>query len=175
MAVQADITETEEWRDIPGFEGLYQASSLGRIKSLSRVVRSHQGARTLKEKILKQTPDNGYLAVHIRSPRGVVIRKRVHQHICATFHAKPQPEPDGSRLEVAHNDGNPVNNRADNLRWATPLQNTLDKFQHGTVQKGEQITGARLGLREVKTSFVRLWPRPLIPQDFHWPGAPGRI
>ena len=124
---------TEEWRDIPEWEGHYQASSLGRIRSIRREhfrLNPHgwpslfvSKGRALKER----TNYSGYKSVQMsdvtggRAPRSF----RVHRLVCAAFRANPENKP-----EVAHNDGIRDNNLIDNLRWATRRENLADKKIH---------------------------------------------
>lgn len=108
----------EEWRDIPGFEGRYQASSFGRIKSLKW--EGHPG----KEKILGQfIVKGGYKTVHIHHKNGKRKNYLVHRLIALTF-----PEICCKHFEGAtinHLDENPSNNFAFNLRWCTQAENNL--------------------------------------------------
>jgi hypothetical protein len=53
-------------------------------------------------------------------------------------------------MQCCHNDGNPANNRLDNLRWDTPKANCADKWAHGTMLRGEQIQGAKLTESDVR-------------------------
>lgn len=153
-----------EWRDVPGYEGHYQVSSLGWVKSVARAVPyvSRSGsimARNLPERIMTQTPDNGphaYGRMTVKlSLGGRAHTKLVHQLVALAFIG---PRPDG--MEVAHIDGNPANNRKDNLRYATPRENTADKFRHGTVLRGERVANAKLteadvrGIRECSLSVT---------------------
>src|SRR3546814_16009402 len=61
------------------------------------------------------------------------------------------PRPDG--MEVAHNDGDPLNNRLENLRYATPAENTDDKLKHGTLLRGNAVGTAKLTVGDVR--FIR--------------------
>lgn len=130
----ADAHYTDEiWKDIPGWEGLYQASSLGRIKSLERR-QPHRGGcapariQVRKARILRPgRHPKGYLivalcATHIGRPPKTY---RAHRLICEAFHG---PCPEGH--ECAHNDGTRDNNAAANLRWATHAENIADKAIH---------------------------------------------
>lgn len=121
----------EEWRDIRDWEGLYQVSNLGRVRSVSREhtrFHRHGGPNTVHRyngRVLKPGKhENGYLIVALsdaangRKPRTY----RVHRLVCAAFNG-PQPSPDH---EVAHNDNTRDNNAAPNLRWATHYDNIQD-------------------------------------------------
>lgn len=123
------IMEEEIWKDIPGWEGLYQASSLGRIKSLERRVWNHKGYKLKGEQVLKpckntyrKTP---YFYVRLSdAKRGLQKSLAVHVLVCKTFHG-PKPESiDGdSNINCMHLNGNSLDNRACNLRWGTHAEN----------------------------------------------------
>lgn len=106
----------EIWKDIKGYEGLYQVSNLGRVKSLDRVVeQKNNGSYTktlYKGKILKNhsTP-NGYLNVHL-SKNGKASWKLIHRLVAETF-LKKTP----NKNIVNHLDNNPKNNKVYNLEW----------------------------------------------------------
>lgn len=121
----------EIWKDIPGYEGEYQASNLGRIKSLCRKVQGINGytkkpfLRTVPERILK--PGRYCNSKHV----SVVLRrngigKPVHQLIMKTFVGEPPEE-----MEVLHINGNPTDNRLENLRYGTRTENILDVYYQG--------------------------------------------
>lgn len=102
----------EIWRPIPGFEGLYEASNIGRVKSLKRGV------------FAMPPHKSGYYYVCIRK-NGITKSMSVHRLIAKTFH----PNDDHS-LQVNHKDGNKLNNRADNLEWVTKAANIQHTFTH---------------------------------------------
>lgn len=109
--------ENEIWKDIPGYEGAYQVSNLGRIKSLSRVVKhSSGGTSRLKEKIMKPTK-NIYLYARLQKD-GKNYHLAVHRLVCGSFHENPNNYPC-----VNHKDNDPTNNNADNLEWCTHSYN----------------------------------------------------
>lgn len=117
----------ERWKVIPGYEGFYEASSHGRIRSLARVI-EHSGRRkTLISRILRPGPHrSGHLWVDLCGPDGHKTRQ-VHQLVLETF-VGPKPP----RMVGCHWDGNPQNNRLDNLRWDTQSANLYDAVKHGT-------------------------------------------
>ena len=103
----------EEWRPVPGFEGLYEASNLGRIRS-PRVV-------------LKQRLNNmGYPVVEL-SKGGRSRENLVHRHVLKAFCGGP---PTGH--ECRHLNGIPTDNRIENLVWGSRSENTVDQIIHGT-------------------------------------------
>ena len=124
---------SEEWRAIPGYEGLYEVSSEGRVRSLDRVIsctRSDSAGpfgRDLQGRELKQSTDRtGRLSVNL-SRNGRARKRRVHTLVAEAFVG---PRPEG--LEVCHGDGDPSNNRVSNLRYGTASENWADRKLHGT-------------------------------------------
>lgn len=105
----------EEWRDIIGYEGKYQVSNLGRIKSLSRIdSRGHKR----KEKILIGNPNTDkYLEVYLYK-NGEREPFLVHRLVAQAFIPNHKNLPD-----VNHKDENPTNNHVDNLEWCTKEYN----------------------------------------------------
>lgn len=135
--------DNEIWRDIPGYEGRYQASSLGRIKSLERMVACRGGYRKIKEKILKQhiRDQGGHLGCSLGKGCNNI---GVHRAVALAFIG---PVPKG--MEVLHNNGDPQDNRPDNLRYGTQTENILDVyFQGGAWRKLtlDDVSAIRFGL-----------------------------
>jgi hypothetical protein len=110
---------TEEWRNVVGFEGLYQVSDLGRVKRLDH----HRDGRHLCEKILKATPTgDGHLQVGLGADGAKVRKFTVHSLVLLAFVG---PRPFGA--QGRHLDDDPANNRLDNLAWGTPKDNAADR------------------------------------------------
>lgn len=109
----------EEWREIEGYEGLYQVSNLGRVRSLDRVVmKSNSVLLPVKGRILKPRPDNGgYIRVCL-SKNAIEIDYSVHRLVAMAFLSNPYNLP-----EVNHKDENKRNNCVENLEWCTSLYN----------------------------------------------------
>ena len=120
--------EGEEWRPVLGYEGLYEVSSHGRVKIVDRVVNGNGGSRFLRRGHLKRLATNayGYRTVHLAKD-GHKKSPAVHAVVLEAFIG---PRPDG--MVGCHNDGDPSNNRLDNLRWDTPENNARDTVLHGT-------------------------------------------
>lgn len=117
---------TETWRDIPRFEGIYQASNLGRV-------RGRNGVRAIGWR------KDGYGNIPLYRD-AVATTKLVHHCVLEAF-VGPRP----SRAHQAcHNDGDKSNNRLENLRWDTPAANNADKKMHGTHKQGEDAVMAKL-------------------------------
>ena len=111
--------EQEEWRDIKEFEGLYQISNLGRVKSLSREVRANTcGIRTLQEKIITSCKSScGYMMV-VLCKDGVRFNKTIHRLVAETFIPNPK-----ALREINHKDEDKTNNCVDNLEWCNRVYN----------------------------------------------------
>lgn len=111
----------EEWKDIDGYEGLYQASSFGNIKSLK--------SNLILKPILQS---NGYC--HIGLHNGKPIQYRLHRIIAKTFIPNPENKP-----QVNHKDGNRSNNNISNLEWCTASEN--QKHSYNILSKKPSVKG----------------------------------
>lgn len=109
----------EIWKDIPGYEGRYQVSDLGRVKKLGR----HEGVLKLKE-----PPAPKYISFHVRPED-----KRLSVHRCVLL-AFVGPCPEG-KDEVRHLDGNRLNNALSNLAYGSRYENMQDCVQHGRSRR----------------------------------------
>jgi len=109
----------EEWKDIEGYEGLYQVSNYGRVKSLQREIAYKDGRKkTIQEKILHTFISNlGYYHVML-SKNGVPKRYKVHRLVAKAFIPNPNNLP-----IINHKDENPKNNFVENLEWCTQKYN----------------------------------------------------
>lgn len=121
-------TQKETWKPIPGWENLYEVSDQGRVRSLDRIyVRASGQTVHNKGKVLSPAKYHcGHLHVNLRAaPRKE--KWRVHKLVLMAFVG---PCPEG--MEVCHNNGNPADNRLENLRYDTHSANLLDRNEHGT-------------------------------------------
>jgi hypothetical protein len=115
---------SERWLPVIGYEGYYEGSDLGRVRSLRRRTASgFRGGRTLKA---RPNPKSGHLQVHL-SVANIRTTKYVHQLVAAAFIGKCPPG-----REVRHLDGDTGNNTAGNLIYGTRSENNLDAVRHGT-------------------------------------------
>ena len=121
----------EIWKDIPGFEGYYQASTLGRIKSLERTaIRAKQGNLKVKEKFLSPCMINGYYFVRLRK-QGVGTVQKISILMAITF---LNHIPNGVTFVVDHIDNNSLNDRLDNLQVVTQRENASKDRKNKTSQ-----------------------------------------
>ncbi|WP_044476437.1 NUMOD4 motif-containing HNH endonuclease [Rhodococcus aetherivorans] len=120
----------EAWRPVAGYEGIYEVSNRGSVRSLARnVVRRDGNSYPIRGRMLKQTPTStGHLCVDLYNGNGRADRKmcRVHRLVAEAFLG---PCPVG--MEVCHENGNARDNRVENLRYDTRRSNILDKVRHG--------------------------------------------
>lgn len=130
---------TELWRPIAGHAGSYEISSLGRVRSLSRVL---PDGRRWKGRVMALKPVNsGHLHVRLTSAGNFML---VHRLVLEAFVG---PCPPG--MEACHNNGNPADNRIENLRWDTRKSNHADKVRHGTSAHGERNQMAKLSAGDI--------------------------
>lgn len=125
------MNDIEIWKDIEGFEGMYQISNHGRVKSLERFVycKSKTNPNRIKECIRKTGSDkDGYHIVSLKKSQKTYIRK-IHRLVATAF----IPNPD-HKEEVNHINGDKQDNRIDNLEWATTKENSRHRTRTRLTQ-----------------------------------------
>lgn len=126
---------SEEWRDIPGWHGLYQASSRGRIRGIDRTIIRRDG-RTIRvpQTVLKPgSLKYGHQIVGLYNSGEKKRSVAVHRLIARAFLGECPPGE-----EVCHIDGDPRNNSVENLRYGTRNENVKDSVRHGTHQNSRK-------------------------------------
>jgi DNA-binding XRE family transcriptional regulator len=137
-----DRYESEEvWKPVVGYEGSYEVSSLGRVRSLTRLVDCKGGRkRSMSGKVMSVSIDHrGYRRVMLQRSGERKLLK-VARVVCHAFNGGPE----GERNQAAHCDGSRTNDRASNLRWATNVENISDRAIHGTNLNGERHHQSKL-------------------------------
>ena len=127
----------EVWKDIKGYEGLYQVSDLGRVKSLPRIVNYRHGVRMTRGRILKPQMNvgTGYLQIGF-------LRKtfQIHREVAKSF-----IETTDYNLQINHINGIKTDNRIENLEWVTTAYNLQHARDIGLVNDyGENSTNSKL-------------------------------
>ncbi|TFD51976.1 hypothetical protein E3T46_07765 [Cryobacterium sp. Hh11] len=162
------MQSTEEWRAVAGYEGTYEVSDQGSLRSLDRSVVYPNGmvkpiaGRTMHPSVNKY----GYLHVSLFK-NGIGKTVTMHKLVALTFLEKIHDD----ATEVCHGDGNRQHNRASNLRWDTRSANARDALVHGTHPKarktecpsghpysGDNLIVTKSGGRQCKTC-KRDWMR----------------
>ena len=127
----------EIWKDVPGYEGLYQVSNVGRVKSVYRIINRNRGYVARKEVILKPCIRRRYLFVQL-SKNGKQKNFFVHRLVAMAFIDNPKNYP-----QIDHINGDKYNNSVDNLRWVTAKENSnnpnASNSPIGKTKKGKVI------------------------------------
>ena len=126
----------EIWKPISGYEGFYEVSNLGRIRSLERIVECSDGRkRKIKNRILKGSSySGGYSGVTLHKD-GCTKTANIHRIVAEAFVPNPL-----EKEEVNHKDENPSNNHATNLEWVTHKEN----INYGTRTERARETTTKL-------------------------------
>ena len=126
--------KNETWKDIEGYEGIYQISNTGRVKSYDKIYTFTANRSGIiysctvlrRGRILKLRHDkDNYPRVGLYNKKNYQKWHSVHRLVLNAF-AGPCPD----NMEACHNDGDPTNNNVDNLRWDTHINNMVDRDKH---------------------------------------------
>lgn len=119
-----------EWKDITDYEGVYQISTDGQVKSLARITisQSNKGKYTKKDRILIPEITSkglGYYRV-LLCKNSIITKFLIHRLVAKAFIPNPENKP-----QVNHRDGNKLNNNVENLEWVTASENVQHAFDTG--------------------------------------------
>lgn len=134
-------SEAEVWKPIKGYEGFYEVSTHGRVRSVERIVRGrNNSARIIKSKIKAQRINTaGYLSVNLN--KGNVYKTfRVHRLMAEAFIQNPNNLP-----IINHIDGNKLNNTIANLEWCDYSYNALHAHRTGLTSNRKPIKNVETG------------------------------
>jgi hypothetical protein len=133
----------EVWKAIPGFNGYYEASNYGRIKSLSRYVPDYRGFRLIKERIIKVNFNSkGYYQVSIYHPKTGKQKLKVHRLVAMAFIDNPNNKPQVNHINCIKTDNN-----VDNLEWCTNDENQKHACENG-------LKGSAIGSKSPRTNLT---------------------
>lgn len=138
----------EIWKDIEGYEGLYQISNFGNVKSL--LFNHSSYSKLLSNRLV----NGGYCQVVLYKNKN---RKAFYVHVLVANAFIPNPS---NLPEVNHKDGNKTNNNISNLEWVTPRENSLHAVNTGlrTVPKGkEHYKSKRINQFDKLGNFIKVW------------------
>lgn len=143
------MAEKEIWKDIKGYEGLYQVSNFGRVKSVKRKCKSIHGHRTVPEKIYSISLDSyGYPIVSLHKD-GKKKTRTVHRIVAEAFIENPLNLP-----QINHKDENKTNNCADNLEWCDNKYNLNYGTRNDRIKKTQQKPVLQL---DMDGNFIKEW------------------
>lgn len=153
------IPSVEQWLPIPGYEGRYEVSDHGRVKSLLRQNKvGRNKTRKTSESILKQFSDrHGRKQLMLIDSNSTAKNHRPSVLVALAFIGQ-RPH----RHHVCHNDGNPANNYASNLRYDTAKGNNGDKFRHGTLRYGNDHYMGKITSADALDIFHSMVPMPKL-------------
>lgn len=146
----------EIWKDVVGYEGLYQVSNLGRVKSLDKNIKvkiRNQNSVIKRGKILKPNNNNnsGYYKITL-SKNGISKVFSVHRLVAETFISNPQNKPC-----VNHIDGNKLNNDINNLEWTTAKENTIHAFKNGFCENMIKSLSKKVKQYDENFNLLKEW------------------
>jgi len=118
------VTCVEQWKDIPDYEGYYQISNLGRVKSLEKTLIVSERKRFYKPLIKKShISKRGYLEIGL-CKNGSGFKNKIHRLIAISFIDNPRKHP-----QVNHIDSNRLNNKISNLEWVNNRENACHRLK----------------------------------------------
>lgn len=143
--------DKEIWRSVLGYEGLYEVSNFGRIKSLDRYIPQRNNSRALRKgKILSQSViKGGYLRVPLAKNK-IHEMCLVHRIVAKAFIPNPQ-----NFKEVNHIDGNKQNNCVNNLEWCSRSENVKHAFDIGLARKRKGELSHRAKFTKSEIEYIR--------------------
>jgi hypothetical protein len=143
--VQEQNTTNECWLPVVGYEGSYEVSDHGRVRSVDRLVRSGRGQNRIRGRVLRPWRcTGGYLQVSICRD-GQRRALKVH-HLVLEAHDQLRP----TGAECRHMNGSPEDNRIENLAWGSRAENMADRAAHGGDRRGEKCQFAKLTRNDVR-------------------------
>ncbi len=153
----------EIWKDIEGYEGLYQVSNLGRVKSLERYQQNHSKLQKVEEKIkIIHIKSNGYQFVQLYK-NNIMKNLHIHRLVAQAFIPNPDNKP-----QINHIDGNKLNNNVTNLEWCTNSENGKHAYKLGlnrytkrrqdaTIEANKKYKSKPIDQLDLQGNYIRTW------------------
>ena len=143
------MNQREKWRDIKGYEGLYQVSNLGRIKSLPKKIKM-RNQYTEIEMILKPVKDKyGYYHITLCKEKEKNKSRQIHRLVAETFIPNLQNKP-----QINHINGIKTDNRIENLEWVTAKENTQHMLKLGLKKNFRR---KKINQYDLEGNFIKQW------------------
>lgn len=154
----------EVWKDIEGYEGLYQISNFGNVKSLDRKVNAKNNKkRLIKGTFLKLRFNNRNYNIVSLYKNNIQEVRFIHRLVAETFIPNPENKP-----EVNHIDGDKQNNKIDNLEWCTRTENNKHAWKTGlnkvsdnqkkaAAQSAKKRFSKKIIQYDLKGNFIKEW------------------
>ena len=145
----------EIWKDIKGYEGIYQISSWGRVRSLDHVFyqKHYSGIMAkheIKGKIMKLHKRlNGYMCIGLTNKEGKNKTYSIHRLVGIHFLEKPE-----GKDCINHLDSNPSNNHVSNLEWCTQSENIFYAYRYGNMIPPHQ---RKVGQYDLNGNLIKVW------------------
>lgn len=158
----------EIWKDIAGYEGLYQVSSFGQVKRVERYYTQLNGltgninTKLLSELVMKQFEDeDGYFRIQLIK-NGLRKKHFVHRLVALNFIPNPENKP-----EVNHKEGNKKDNRVEMLEWNTTSENQIHAIANKLYVTAKGETAGQAKLKEVQVREIhKLWKSGEVTQEY---------
>jgi hypothetical protein len=132
------------WKDVPGYEGRYIISNRGKLRSVTRQVKSRGGYHTVKQKTIGTYINNsGYFIGALGRDGGT---KGIHRIVAMAF----LPKPSNRNMQINHKNGDKLDNRPENLEWVTRSQNIRHRIDMFSIGLGESNGRHKLTGKSVK-------------------------
>lgn len=139
----------EIWKDIKGYEGFYQVSNLGQVKSVERTIpHAFSGYMTIKERILKSGDYQGYKTV-VLTTKGKMKTKKIHRLVAEAF-----IENLTNAECINHKDRNPSNNNVENLEWVSKRENNCHYTRKGATSLYKGVSMCRQTNKYISQIYI---------------------
>lgn len=143
----------EEWKPLKGYETIYEVSSFGNVRSLTRIIRHHGDSKSRREGRLIKPHVNKWGYPCFLATKNLVRKLiTVHRAVALTFH--PNPE---NKSEVNHKNGIKHDNRSDNLEWMTHQENVIHSYKILGKKNSLGEANGRSVLKDKDVKEIRAW------------------